>query len=160
MKTITLLALSLCLLVFGASAQTTTPAADTDIFGAGATFNGSFAFTGLYARLVANDTYAFTVADAVPTGVKPAVTTDVSVSVGVARRFATIGSTKFYIPTAAGPTFSGKNTGWNWSTGLLASVPIGSGGFRLMPNVRVLKSSISENGYSWMGGFMFGWGKP
>lgn len=121
----------------------------------------SFAGSALYAHQInASGTYAFTMIDALPASVKP-FTVNTNIGIGIAQRVATINGYSIFVPTSAGISYSGTNTGWAWSTG--AGVP-----FRLkpdsnwyaMPSVRVLKSSVSGgSGYQPIFGLMFGWGQ-
>ena len=115
--------------------------------------------TGLYARLLPTDsgTYAFSVVDAVPTSFRPfAVAT--SVSTGLAQRVFRLAGADVFIPTAAGVSYSGNNTGWSWSTGGLVSVKV-KNSWRVMPCARVLKSSVSNNsGYQVVASVLVGWG--
>ncbi|MEN6537797.1 MAG: hypothetical protein ABFD89_29365 [Bryobacteraceae bacterium] len=137
--------------------------APRNIYAAGVAWNQSasprIAGTGLYARAV-NDsgTYAFTAVDVLPTTVKPlSVTTQIST--GVAQRVFTIGGVAVYVPTSVGISYNGEATGWAWTTGALASVRV-KGNSRVMPNVRVVKSSVSNNsGYQLILGALFGWGQ-
>lgn len=114
--------------------------------------------TGLYARLMAGTgTYAFTVVDALPTTLRPFVVTT-QFSTGVAQRIFTLGKVSIYVPTAAGVSYSGTNTGWAWTTGALATIPV-KGNYHIMPNVRVVKSSVSQGtGYQLITGVLFGAG--
>lgn len=137
-------------------------AAQTNLFAGGVSYNNgaspAIAGTGLYARLVSDaGTYAFTAVDALPASVKP-FTVTTQVSAGIAQRVLTINNVGIYVPTSAGISYNGTNTGWAWTTGALASVPI-AGPWRVMPNVRLVKSSVSGGaGYQIIAGVMFGWG--
>lgn len=114
--------------------------------------------TGLWARLVKADTgtYAFAVVDALPTSVQPFVVTT-QVGTGIAQRLVTInGVVDLVIPTAAGISWTGTNVGWAWSSGGAAVVHWGR--FRILPNVRFVKSSVSGAGYQVIAGALFGWG--
>jgi hypothetical protein len=116
--------------------------------------------TGLYAHIISDGTgtYAFTVVDALPISVKP-FTVSTSIGAGIAQKVFTIGKVNFYIPTAAGISYSGTNTGWAWSTGGIAAIPLKNNVF-LMPTVRVQKSSVSNGaGYQPIVGLLIGWGK-
>ena len=146
-------------------AQTPAPAAPpTNVYGFGVSFNQSgtprVAGTGLYARLISSSsgTYAFTVLDALPTSTKPfSVTTNVGA--GIAQKLFSIGKVPIFAPTSAGISFTGSNTGWNWSTGALADIKV-KGNWRVMPNVRLLKSSVNNGtGYQPIVGVLFGWGQ-
>lgn len=145
----------------GVMAQSVEPA--KNIFAGGVSYsNGAtpaFAGTGLYARYVAgNGTYAFTAVDVLPSTYKP-FTVTTQFSVGLAQRLITIGTVQVFVPTSAGVSYTGVNTGWGWNTGALVSVPV-KGRWLIMPTVRVLKSSVSGGtGYQLTTGVLFGWGQ-
>jgi hypothetical protein len=145
----------------GAFAQTDSA---TNIYAAGVSYNGAaspaIAGTGLYARLISDGTgtYAFTVFDALPTSVKP-FTVSTNMGVGVAQKLFSIGKVPIFMPTSAGVSFTGANTGWQWSGGALASIKL-KGNWRVLPNVRFVKSSVSGGaGYQPIAGVLFGWGQ-
>jgi hypothetical protein len=157
--------LVVCALAIGALAQT--PSLPSNIYAGGISFNSSasprIAGTGLYARLLSDGsgTYAFTVVDALPASVKPFTVTS-NFSVGVAQKVFTIGKVPIFVPSSAGVSFTGSNTGWAWSTGGMASIklPSKSGNWRVFPNVRILKSSVSGgSGYQPVVGVLVGWGQ-
>lgn len=146
-----------CLLVSCAFAQDM-----KNVYAGGISYNNagvpSIAGTGLYARSV-NDsgTYMFTVVDALPTNLKP-FTVTTNFGAGIAQRVATLGKVPIFVPTSAGVSFNGTNTGWAWSTGALASIRV-KNNWRIFPNVRVVKSSVSNGtGYQPIVGVLFGWG--
>ena len=160
----TLKAIVLGLLLIGLAprmnAQTPTL---TNIYAAGISFNNSgspsIAGTGMYAHLIADGsgTYAFTVVDALPTSLKPFTVTS-NFGAGIAQKVFTIGTVPIFIPTSAGISYNGSNTGWAWSTGALASIKV-KNNWRVFPNVRIVKSSVSNgSGYQPIVGVMFGWG--
>lgn len=164
MKKLAFLALLSTFLALPLFGQTAPPAAPmTNIYAAGLSYNNSgtpsIAGTGMYAHLLSDGsgTYAFTVVDALPTSFKPfAVTTNFSA--GIAQKVFTIGSVPVFVPTAAGVSFNGTNTGWAWSTGAMVSVKL-KGNWRVFPNVRVAKSSVSNGtGYQAIVGFLIGYG--
>ena len=133
----------------------------TQIFAAGVSFNNSakpaIAGTALYAHALTDGsgTYGFTVIDALPQTVHP-FTVTTNISAGFAQKLFSVGSTAFYVPTAAGVSFTGSNTGWNWSTGLLVPVKL-KDAWRMYPNVRVIKSSVSGGtGYQPVVGILLG----
>jgi len=136
----------------------------TSLYAAGVSFNNSgspsIAGTGLYARLV-NDgtgTYAFTAVDALPASVHP-FTVTTNMSAGIAQKVVTLGKVPIFVPTSAGISYNGTNTGWAWSTGGLASIRV-KNNWRICPNVRTLKSSVSSgSGYQLIVGLLVGWGK-
>ena len=115
--------------------------------------------TALYAHQVnTSGTYAFTVVDALPATLKPFTVTS-NIGIGVAQKIMTFGKVGIYMPTAAGISWSGTNTGWQWNGGALAFVPL-KNGYYLVPTVRFLKSSVSSgSGYQPIVGLLFGWGK-
>lgn len=153
-----------CLLVvpscFG---QTATSDSIQNLYAAGVSYNVNaspgIAGTGLYARLVAGSgTYAFTAVDALPTTVKPfSVTTNIGA--GIAQKLTSIGKVDIYVPTAAGISWSGTNTGWQWNGGAIAAIPL-KNAYYLMPTIRFLKSSVSGGSdYQPIIGVLFGLGK-
>ncbi len=170
-STNTLKAIVLVLLLIGLAprmnAQTPAPAPSsptlTNIYAAGISFNNgaspAIAGTGMYAHLIADGsgTYAFTVVDALPTSLKPFTVTS-NFGAGIAQKVFTIGSVPIFVPTSAGISYNGTNTGWAWSTGALASIKV-KNNWRIFPNVRIVKSSVSNgSGYQPIVGVMFGWG--
>ena len=117
------------------------------------------AATGLYARPLVEKIgfYSFTVVDAVPTSTRPIEVT-LNFSSGVAQRLTTIRGVGLYVPLAAGYSQTGESKGWSWTTGGLASIKL-KGSCYLMPNARVVKSSVTNNsGYQFIAGVLFGTG--
>lgn len=153
-------------------AQTTsTPPATTpstspaSIYAAGVSYNNSatpaVAGTALYARLISDGsgTYAFTAADALPNSVKP-FTVTTNISAGIAQKVFSLGSIPIFVPTSAGVSFNGTNTGWAWSTGALAAIKLGKGNWRIFPMVRVARSNVSNgSGVQPIVGILIGWGQ-
>ena len=146
------------------AASSAAPVLPTNIYAAGVSYNvgGSpaVAGTGLYARLVSasTGTYAFTVVDALP-NTQQKYTVNTNLGVGIAQQVATIAKVPIYIPTSAGVSYTGANTGWAWSTGGMAVIGL-KGGYKVMPNVRLVKSSVSNgSGYQPVIGVLFGWGQ-
>lgn len=131
-----------------------------NIYGAGVSYsvNGQPAVAGsaIYAhRLSDSGTYAFTHVDALPNTLKP-LTVTTNVGAGVAQKVFSIGKVPLYMPTGAGVSFNGSNTGWEWNGGVLAAIHIRKQYF-LMPTVRFLKSSVSNGtGYQPIIGLEFG----
>lgn len=134
-----------------------------NVYAGGISYNNgaspSIAGTALYARLLSDGsgTYAFTVVDALPVSVKP-FTVNTNIGLGVAQKVVTIGKATVFVPTSAGISFNGTNTGWAWSTGALVSVPV-KNNWRVFPNVRIVKSSVGGDGYHPIAGVMVGWGQ-
>ena len=158
----------LCALLLGGllpgRAQTATPATPIqNFYAAGGSYSvnasPSIAGTGLYAHLVSSsNTYAFTAVDALPNTVKPFILTS-NVGVGIAQQVTTFGKVGIWVPSSAGISWSGSNTGWQWNSGAMATIPL-KNNFFLAPTVRVLKSSISGGtGYQPVIGILVGWGK-
>ncbi|MDE2099240.1 MAG: hypothetical protein KGL39_18445 [Patescibacteria group bacterium] len=149
----------------GVLAQTSAPPASLqNIYGAGVSYSvnasPAVAGTALYAHLLSADsgTYAFTAIDALPNTLKP-FTVSTNLGAGVAQKVFTLGKVPFYMPTAAGISFNGSNTGWQWNGGMLASIHI-KNQYYLMPTVRFLKSSVSNGtGYQPIVGVLFAWGQ-
>lgn len=136
----------------------------TSIYAIGPSFNSSasvaVAGTGLYAHKLTDGTFGFTVVDALPNSVKP-FTVTTNFSFGVAQKIVTLGKVPIYIPTSAGVSWNGVNTGWAWSTGALAYIkPRADKNYVIMPTVRVAKSSVGNGtGYQPIVGILFGWGQ-
>ena len=134
-----------------------------NVYAAGVSWNNagvpSVAGTGLYAHLLADTgTYAFTAVDALPNTLKP-FTVTTNIGLGVAQKVVTIGTVPIYIPSSAGISFTGSNTGWQWNAGALGSIHL-SGQYYLMPTVRIVKSSVSNgSGYQPIVGLLFAWGR-
>ena len=142
----------------------TTAAAPANIYGAGVSWNQGasssaaqqFAGTALYARQQTTaGTYAFTVLDAVPASYAP-FTVTTNLGVGVAQQVFTLSNWTVYATVAAGPSWSGSNTGWNWTGGAIATHTI-KGKWWIGPNARVVKSSVNNNsGYQLILGLVAG----
>ena len=159
-----ILALTILILAAYTVAAQTTPF--NNIYAFGVSYNNattpSVDGTALYARLVAANTsstttalgtttssyptYAFTAIDILPVSIKPfEVSTDMSV--GVAQRIFNFNNVNFFIPVSAGPAITGTNVGWNWTSGILADIPITKGGkptnWGILPNVRWLQTNVN-----------------
>jgi hypothetical protein len=133
--------------------------APSNIYAAGVSYNNAaspvVAGTALYAHKINEErTYAFTVIDALPSNARP-FTVQTQLSGGIAQKVFSIGKIPIFAPTAAGVSFTGQNTGWAWSTGALASISY-KGKYRIMPGVRVLKSSVGGGGYQPIVSVLFG----
>jgi hypothetical protein len=160
--TISLLAIT-AVAAFG---QTVTPTTQ-NIYAFGLSWNQSastsvaqqIAGTAMYARQQNSaGTYVFTAIDIVPTTVTP-VTITTQTSVGVAQKVLAFGGWTFYATAAAGPSWTGTNTGWAWLAGGMGTHSIGKNGWQIMPNVRTIKSSVGNNsGYQLIIGVMLGFG--
>jgi hypothetical protein len=135
----------------------------TNLYAAGASWNSSatpaIAGTALYAHKIADSgTYAFTAIDALPNTLKP-FTVTTNIGAGLAQRLVTIARVPIFVPTAAGISFNGANTGWQWNTGAAAMIRFKDSYF-VVPTVRFVKSSVSNgSGYQPIVGVLFGWGQ-
>jgi hypothetical protein len=137
----------------------------SNLYMAGASYSSagqpSTAGSALYAHQInTSGTYAFTMLDALPASVKP-FTVTTNVGVGVGQRIATIGKVPVFVPTSAGISWTGSNVGWDWSTGAGTPLQWKKTNWYVMPNVRVLKSSVGGKGgtYEPIFGLLIGWGK-
>ena len=136
----------------------------TNLYAAGSSYSvnatPSVAGTGLYAHLISDGsgTYAFTAVDALPSTVRP-FTVTTNIGAGIAQKIVSFGKATVYMPTGAGISWSGTNTGWQWNGGAVVTIPL-KNGYYLMPTARFLKSSVSGGtGYQPIVGLLFGWGK-
>ena len=153
------------LLAFPVAVNAQLPA---NLYAAGASYNSGasqpVAGNAMYAKLVSQSagTYGFTMLDILPITTKP-FTVSTNVSAGIAQKILNFQGVSFYAPTSAGISLTGSNTGWTWTSGILADYNIKKNGtataFHVMPNVRWLKSSVSNGSdYQLIGGLMVGWG--
>lgn len=166
------LALLLCagLMALPARAQSVTaPSASGgvhNLYAGGASYSvgatPAVAGTAMYAHSLDPNaslaTYAFTVIDALPNTVKP-FTVSTNIGAGVAQDIAHFGKATVWLPTSAGISWSGKNTGWQWNGGVALTIPIKPSWY-IIPNIRFLKSSVSGGtGYQPIVGVLVGFGK-
>ena len=146
-----------------------TPQLPANLYAAGASYNNAaspaVAGTALYARLLSADTgtYAFTAMDILPVSAKP-FTVTTNIGAGIAQKVFTFNGINVFMPTSAGISITGTNTGWAWTGGILADYNIKKAGkataYHIMPNVRFPKSSVSGGaGYQLIGGILFGFGQ-
>jgi hypothetical protein len=155
------LKLAVVLIIIAATATSQTPI--RNLYAAGVSYNlnaqPNVAGTALYSHYVAGPgTYAFTVIDVLPTTVKPFTVTN-NIGVGLAQSMFTIGRASLFIPTTAGISWNGTNTGWQWTGGAAVAIHL-KDNFYLIPTARFLKSSVSGgSGYQPIFGLEFGWGK-
>lgn len=162
-----ILLLGLLLIPATLKAQTPIPGTPTvpvaNLYAGGVSYSvgatPAIAGTGLYAHAVSDEgLYAFTVIDALPNTLKP-FTVSSNMGAGIAQKLFTVGKVPVYAPTAAGISWNGGNTGWQWNGGVIASVHI-RGDYYILPSVRFLKSSVSGGtGYQVITGLLFGWGR-
>lgn len=159
--------LALLLIPACAKAQTPIPGTPTvpvaNLYAGGVSYSigatPAIAGTGLYAHEVSSEgLYAFTVIDALPNTLKP-FTVSSNIGAGIAQKLFTLGSVPVYAPTAAGISWNGGNTGWEWNGGVLASIHV-KGDYYILPSVRFLKSSVSGGtGYQPIIGILAAWGR-
>lgn len=117
----------------------------------------AWAASALYARQANSaGTHAYAMYDSLPLSTKP-VQFENNVGVGVAQRMLQINSVSFYVPAAAGPSWTGTNIGWQWTTGVLAVKPLKES-WSFATGLRMVKSSVNANaGYGVIGSLMIGW---
>ena len=135
-----------------------------NVYAAGVSYNNgaspSIAGSALWAHQATDGsgTYAFTYMDVLPVSVKP-FTVSTNIGVGIAQKLFTFGKVNVLMPVGAGLQVTGANTGWQWTGGAGATVPVKNNWF-IFPNVRFNKGSVSNGaGYQLIGGVMVGWGK-
>lgn len=111
----------------------------------------------LYAqRLGADDsTYNFNFVDLVSKS-EEEFSVSTSVTFGIAQKALTFGRAKVYVTTGVGFLAGDENLGYSWTGGGAVAIPLGHG-FQFLPNVRFLKSSLTD--FQGVFGFMIGWGK-
>lgn len=155
-----------------ASAQPATPAPPEerrDVFGAGGSYNSSptavpnFAGTIVYAHRITAGLYSFTLVDIFaqpnPAPVEGASTFVITTTptTGLAQHTRDIGKVKLYVLGTIGAAAGGSQVGWAYSAGGAAYIGLGKG-YCLIPNIRMLKSSLNGE-FQGIFGIMFGWGK-
>src|ERR1039457_6907510 len=134
-----------------------------NLYAAGVSYNingqPSIAGTAMYAHyIVSPGTYTFDVIDVLPNTIKPFSVTS-NIGMGLAQKMFSIGRVNIFMPTAAGISWSGANTGWQWTGGVAVTVHLKTGSY-LVPTVRFVKSSVSGgSGYQPIIGVAYGWGK-
>lgn len=146
------------------SAPTPTPTSGIqNLYFGGISYNAgaspAIAGTGGYAHALNQDgTYGFAIFDALPNTLRP-FTVSTNVGAGVAQKVLTVEGIPVYTPVTAGFSWTGHNSGWQWSGGAAASVHI-KGPWYFLPNVRFIKSSVTGGtGYQVIGGAWIGFGK-
>lgn len=149
--------LALALLPSGAQAQ---QAALVDLVAAGANWNqyNSPQISGsvLYARLISGRTYSFNLVDITSKALKP-FTVQTSIATGVGQHILDMGPAHVYAVTAFGVAAGGTNVGGSFTAGGCAVIPIKHSGWAIVPNVRVLKSSLND--VQAIYGIGVGWGR-
>jgi len=109
----------------------------------------------LYAHKITDaNTYSFSFVDVISKCRRP-FTVTTAVSTGLAQHIRTIGPARVFLVTTVGVAAGGDNVGYIWTGGGAVAFPIGKS-FTILPNVRVLKSSLSDVQY--IGGIMIGFG--
>jgi len=129
------------------------------IIGGGVSYNQSgspsIAGTGIYAKELTSGLWSFSLLDVIPTSTAP-VTLTTQLSTGIGQRLFTVKSWQIFAPTTTGITWTGSNTGWTWTSGLMGIREIK--GRLVMPNVRWIKSTTNNNSsYQCVAGVMIGW---
>ena len=106
----------------------------------------------------ASGTYSFTVLDIVSKTAHPFTTTIVTTT-GLAQFTRNLGGASIYVLGTVGAASGGSNVGMAWTSGGLAWIPISKGGFALMPNLRVISSSINQGkAFQLVAGIGLAWG--
>ena len=158
----------LVLMVMPATLKAQTPTQTStqpqNFYALGASFNPGanpkIAGNFLYGHLV-NDgsgTYLFSDVDLLPNTLQP-FTVTTNIGAGIAQKVASFGKYEVWVPSAAGVSINGGNTGWQWNGGAAVTIPFKTNWF-LLPNVRFLKSSVSNGtGYQLIAGVDIGFGK-
>jgi hypothetical protein len=112
--------------------------------------------TLVYGALIGTGLYSFNLVDVTPQTYKPFVITT-NITFGLAQHMRDIGIVKVYTVATAGVGAGGNNVGFAWTAGGAAFIPLGKKGLFLLPNVRVLKNTLSE--FQGIYGIAIGWGK-
>lgn len=117
--------------------------------------------TALYAKQISQGLYSFNLIDITPVydsmarlGVK---TLTMNATSGLAQHLRDIGPARVYIVATAGLGSSSEATGFAYSAGGAAVIPIGARGWCLMPNLRVLKNTQTD--FQAIYGVAVGWGR-
>lgn len=110
----------------------------------------------LYAHRLKDQVYTFNFVDLVSKSYQP-FTVATSITTGVGAKILEMGPAKVFATTGVGVLAGDKDVGYSWTSGWAATIPIGKKGWAVMPNVRVIKSSLTE--IQWIGGVMIGWGR-
>ena len=130
-----------------------------DFIAAGVSYNQgaspAIAGTGIYAHKALDGTYSISGVDILPTSTNP-LKTQTNTWTGVAQKVYTFGSVPIFAIAAGGSSTTGNNTGWAWTAGGGAPVPLGKG-WVLMPCARYSKSSVADGRV--IVGLLVGWGK-
>jgi hypothetical protein len=120
---------------------------DQNVVGLGVSFNqmnrASLAGSLMYAHRLTTTgkQWSFSSFDIVPLPTNPYISMT-SITTGMAQEMGRIGKLVIILPIAAGISSNGSNTGWGWTSALLLSYPVGR--WRIMPNVRVNKTSVGQ----------------
>lgn len=155
-KFLAVLAVLLCLAVPAFSAD-----AFSDVVGGGASFNQysepQISGNLIYAHKVSEGLYSFNLVDLTSKTAEP-FTVTTSITTGLAQYVRTIGRARVYVVGTFGVSAGGEDVGSAFSSGGAAVIPLGSKGWCLLPNVRVLKSSLTSE-FQAVYGLSFGWGQ-
>ena len=158
-------AFSVCAL----NAQTVAPVTTNNLYGFGSSYNNgaspSVAGTAFYGHKVADNTtsttttvtgttstsyptFAVSFVDILPIASKP-FTVSTNVSAGVAQQLLRSGNFSLSILAAVGGSFTGTNSGWDWTSGAMGIYRIQKNNlpthFGVWFGCRTLKSSVSNN---------------
>ena len=119
-----------------------------DLFAAGGSWNtqGSPQVNGmtLYAHQLGTGLYSFTLTDITPVQLRPRVVITTNMTTGLAQHLRNFAFARIYVLATAGVGAGGENVGFAYSAGGAAVIPLGKSGLCLLPNIRVLKNTLSE----------------
>jgi len=79
-----------------------------------------------------------------------------SITAGIAKKLVEFGRAKVFGTTGVGILAGGENVGYSWTSGGAVVIPLGKG-WQALPNIRIIKSSLTE--FEGIYSFMLGWGK-
>ena len=111
----------------------------------------------LYAKRLgdSDDTYSFSYVDLISKS-QEQFSAATSITTGVAKKLLKFGKARVYGTTGVGLLAGGENIGYSWTAGGALAIPLGKG-FQVLPNVRVIKSSLTD--FHAIYGLMLGFGK-
>lgn len=110
----------------------------------------------IYAKETSQDNWLGTLVDVTYKSLTPQLTLGTAVTPVYARRVTNIGDVPIFTVGGVGAMMGGDNLGYSLTGGLIASIRVKKSNWRIMPNFRILKSSIAPNRY--IGGVMMGFG--
>jgi len=109
----------------------------------------------LYAKRIDDGLYSFNFVDVISKSMQP-FSTATSVTTGIGKRVGHLYGAPIYLTTGVGVLAGERNTGYSWQSGGTIALGLGKG-WELLPNVRVIKSSLTD--FQFIVGIMIGLGK-